>query len=250
MTRLGDALDGEPPFPGLAAYEWGPEAARVVAEAMATDGAHDAGHLGRVFASARTIAAGERDAGREIDWEVVVAAVLFHDVVNLPKDAPDRASASARSAERARLFFDGRGGFDEGQMALLGEAIERHSFSQDRVPESLEARIVCDADRLEAIGAVGIARTFYVSGTMEGQIAHPSDPFADERALDDTSYAVDHFFEKLLALKDEFLTATGREMAERRHEVLVEFLEEFGEEVGATATAKKAYGVDPRGVDS
>lgn len=229
---LLDSLDAEPPFPGLTHYAWGPEAARVVADAMATDGAHDAGHLGRVFANARTIAAGEREAGRTVDWEVVVAAVLFHDVVNLPKDAPERASASAQSAERAAAFFEGRGVFDERQMPLLKEAIARHSYSQDREPESLEAKIVCDADNLEAIGAVGIARTFYVSGTMEGQIAHPSDPFGVERELDDTAYAVDHFFEKLLRLKEQFLTATGREMAERRHEYIVGFLEEFGEEIG------------------
>ena len=231
-TMLLESLDADPPYPGLADFSWGEEAASVVADMMATDGAHDAGHLGRVFANARSIAIGERERGEAPDWEVIAAAVLFHDVVNLAKDDPRRADASELSAERAAAFFDGRGVFDGEQTDLLREAITRHSFSQDREPESLEAQIVCDADRLEAIGAVGIARTFYVSATMGGQIAHPTDPFAEERERDDTAYAIDHFYEKLLQLRRDFFTATGTQMAERRHDYIVGFLEEFADEIG------------------
>lgn len=227
VDELVELLDGEAPFPGIAEFGWGREAVRVVGGEMATDGAHDATHLGRVFANARRITKCETQRGGEVDWEVVAAAVLFHDAVNLPKDAPERASASARSADLAREFFANRGGFGAGRLELLGEAIVCHSYSQDRQPESLEAQIVCDADRLDALGAAGLARVFYVSGSMDGEISHPTDPFAEGRELDDTQYAIDHFFEKLLQLRADFWTATGREMADERHEYLVDFLERF-----------------------
>jgi uncharacterized protein len=227
VDELVALLGGEAPFPGIADFPWGREAARIVAGDMATDGAHDATHLGRVFNNARRITEGETERGGEVDWEIVAAAVLFHDAVNLPKDAPDRASASARSAELAREFFEGREGFEPGRLELVGEAIVSHSYSQEREPESREAKIVCDADRLDALGAAGLARVFYVSGSMDGEISHPTDPFAETRELDDTQYAIDHFFEKLLKLREQFWTATGREMADQRHEYLVEFLERF-----------------------
>lgn len=224
-------LDGNPP--GLERFDWGRPAAEIVAESMDADGAHDAGHLGRVLRNARRIVRKESHRTGEIDWEVLLAAVLFHDVVNLPKDDDHRVEASTLSAERAVEFFEGRSGFGEPRLNLLYECIRRHSFSLSAEPESLEAAIVRDADRLEAIGAVGIARTFYVSATMDGAISHPSDPFADERERDDTQFAVDHFFEKLLQLRGDFLTDAGREMAQRRHDVLVAFLDQFADEVGA-----------------
>ena len=225
-------MDASGEFPGLGSFEWGESAARVVCETMASDGAHDAAHLGRVFESARKIGRGEAASGREFDWEVVVAAVLFHDVVNLSKDSEERDEASARSARRAVEFFDRRPGFDEGRLELLSEAVERHSFSRGLEPQSLEAAILRDADRLDTLGAVGLARVFYVSGTMEGAIHHPLDPFAEKRERDDTAYAIDHFFEKLLHLRDDFLTPTARRMAEERHDYLVEFLDRFADEVG------------------
>ena len=219
-------------LPGLSEFEWGRAAVDTVAASMASDGAHDAGHLGRVFANARTITRGERDRGESVDWEVVTAAVLFHDLVNLPKDDPRRSEASAVSAERTVDFFRQRDALTEDRIELLAEAIERHSYSRGMTPESPEAKIVCDADRLDALGAVGLARCFYVSGTMEGQISDPADPFAESRERDDTAFAIDHFFEKLLHLKDDFLTPTARAMAEGRHAFVVGFLEQYAGEIG------------------
>ena len=222
-------------------FNWAEPAAEAVAERMERDGAHDVGHILRVLENARKIADGERAAGRTVDWEVVAAAVLFHDAVNLPKDSPRRSEASAMAAELAVGFFRERGTFGEGRLDLVRRAIERHSFSRGESPESLEARIVQEADRLEATGAVGLARTFYVSATMEGQISHPTDPFAEERERDDTAYAIDHFFEKLLLLKDGFQTETGRRMADQRHEVLVGFLEQFSRETGVSLPETSRY---------
>lgn len=228
-------FDGSPT--GLEGFDWGRDAARRVEERMRADGAHDAGHLARVLRNARTIARGERDRGTDLDWEVVAAAVVFHDVVNPPKDSDRRDRASAESAEVARQFFRDRERLDESRRALVGEAVERHSYSRGLEPESPESAVVQDADRLEAIGAVGAARCFSVSGSMEGAIAHPSDPFGETREWDDTAYAVDHFFEKLLELRGTFRTETGRELAAERHDFLVQLLEQFAAEVGAQLPA-------------
>jgi len=232
--NLYRALQASDPPRGLDAFEWGRPAAERVEERMRIDGAHDVGHLVRVYQNARRITRGERERGVEVDWEVVAAAALFHDVVNPPKDSDTRERASARSAEVAARFFEERGVFGEERRRLVSDAIEQHSYSRGLEPDSTESAVLQDADRLEAIGAVGAARCFWVSGSMEGALAHPADPFAVERDLDDTAFAVDHFFEKLLELRETFRTETGREIADRRHDFLVAFLEQFADEVGAS----------------
>lgn len=230
--NLYEALTHEDEPAGLNGFDWGRDAARRVAERMRVDGAHDVGHLARVYQNARRITRGERERGSDVDWEVVAAAAVFHDVVNPPKDDDRREEASALSAEVAGDFFEERGLLGEERRRLVCDAIEQHSYSRGLAPDSTESAILQDADRLEAIGAVGAARCFWVSGSMDGAIAHPADPFAADRDRDDTAWAVDHFFEKLLELRDSFRTETGRELAARRHDVLVEFLEQFADEVG------------------
>lgn len=88
-----------------------------------------------------------------------------------------------------------------------------------------------DADRLESLGAFGIARTFYVSGVMGRSILDQSDPFAERRELDDLEFALDHFPAKLLKLRERMTTQTGREMAEQRHRFLEVFLDQVRLEV-------------------
>ncbi|MFB6264370.1 MAG: HD domain-containing protein [Bradymonadaceae bacterium] len=210
---------------------WIRTAVPFVEEEMATDGSHDQGHLLRVMRNARAICRGESESGHDPDRDVVAAAVLAHDLVNLPKDHPERETASTRSAEKACEFYQVLGIFDQSQLDRIYEAIERHSFSRDLEPESLEAEIVSDADDLDALGAVGIARTFHVSGAIGGRICHPVDPFGEERALDDSTFAVDHFFEKLLELPGRFHTDTGREMARRRADYMEGYLDRLSEEV-------------------
>jgi uncharacterized protein len=102
-------------------------------------------------------------------------------------------------------------------------AIHAHSFSANVTPTTIEAKILQDADRMEALGAIGIARTFYVSGQMSRAMFHPEDPLGENRELNDTEYALDHFQLKLLKLPELFKTATGRKVAEER----VEFVREF-----------------------
>jgi uncharacterized protein len=206
-------------------FEWWTDAVHDVDGAMAQDGGHDWGHIWRVLKGARAIV----DAEGRGDWEVVAAAVLYHDVVNVPKSSPDRHLASTESADVAvdRLAPH----FGDERLARIHEAIRCHSYSAGLTPESFEAQAVSDADKFEALGALGLARTFYVSGHMGGTIVHPFDPFGTDRDLDDVAYAVDHFFRKLLKLEERFYTAHGKAVAAERTQVLRDFLEQLEREL-------------------
>jgi len=87
-------------------------------------------------------------------------------------------------------------------------AIHAHSFSANVLPQTIEAKILQDADRLEALGAIGLARVFYVAGQLNTQLFHPEDPLAEQRIADDTLYALDHFPLKLFKLPSLMHTAT------------------------------------------
>jgi uncharacterized protein len=212
---------------------WAAEAADYVLATMRQDGSHDGDHLLRVMRNSDIILEGERQRGSEPDREVVMAAALFHDVVNVPKDSDERADASVHAAETARQFFQGTGVFDADRLEWVADAIERHSYSRGLEPKRLEGAIVRDADRLEAIGAVGLARCFHVGGQLDRPLWDQGDPFAENRELDDTGYAIDHFFEKLLTIREHMQTETGAEIADRRHGLLTDYLKQLADEIGA-----------------
>ena len=190
------------------------------------DGAHDLGHLRRVWARAQLIAL---DA--PCDLEILLAACMFHDLVNLPKSHPDRARASTLSAEAACHFLR-QDGFAEDKLSAVGHAIAAHSFSAGIKPVTTEARVLQDADRLEALGAIGIARMFHVSGAMGGGLFHADDPMALHRPHDDRAYALDHIETKLLKLVDTMQTAPGRAMATERAEWMLSFRTRLLHEIG------------------
>ncbi len=113
----------------------------------------------------------------------------------------------------------------------MHHAIEAHSFSAGIPPRTLEARIVQDADRLEALGAIGIARCLLTGGTMRTPLYDPDDPFCDRREPDDRSYTLDHFYCKLFKLPGTMQTAAGREEARRRVDYMQGFLAELAGEI-------------------
>jgi uncharacterized protein len=189
------------------------------------DGSHDIAHILRVFRNAMRIHA--REGG---DGPVLAAAVLLHDCVAVEKNSPLRAQASRLAAEKASKILAELGGGDEA-IDAVAHAITTHSFSANLAPETLEAKILQDADRLDAIGMVGAARCFYIAGRMASGLYDPVDPLAKERALDDKSYAIDHFEIKLFKLADGFQTATGRELAEERHARLITIRDMFLDEI-------------------
>lgn len=218
--------------------EWLPRLVAMAGAAGTGDAAHDLQHLQRVWASARLLLARAPQA----DALVVMAACFLHDLVNLPKDAPDRHQASIRSARLARHQLAWLG-FPADKLDAVAHAIAAHSFSAGIAPASLEAQIVQDADRLDALGAVGLARMFYISGRMGRALAHPADPLAARRELDDMAYALDHIAEKLEKLPGLMQTAAGRALAQERLQRMTAFRAAFVEEwlaAGAPASGPAA----------
>jgi uncharacterized protein len=189
------------------------------------DGSHDIAHILRVFKNAMRIHATEGGDGR-----VLAAAVLLHDCVSVEKNSPLRAQASRLAAEKASAILDGMD-WDKAAVEAVAHAITTHSFSANLPTETLEAKILQDADRLDAIGMVGAARCFYIAGRMASGLYDPVDPLARERPLDDKSFAIDHFEVKLFKLADGFQTAAGRTLAAERHQRLKHIRDMFLDEI-------------------
>ena len=173
----------------------------IIKREMEQDPAHDIAHLDRVWANAHRIARSETG----VNLKVLLAGAYFHDLVNLPKDAPNRALASTLSAEKAAPFLQDLG-FSVEDLAAAQHVIAAHSYSAGIEPESFEAEILRDADRLDALGAIGIARCFVVAGALGRTLYDLDDPFAEVRDLNDLAFAIDHWKVKLLSLPEDMLT--------------------------------------------
>ena len=169
-------------------------------------GGHDGEHTLRVYRNALRIA--ENEPG--CDMQVIALSALLHD-------ADDHKLFATENNANARAFLEANDVPQE-MTERICAAINSVSFSQNRgrVPETIEAKVVQDADRLDAMGAVGIARTF----AYGGEHGRPM------------SASVQHFHDKLLLLKSLMNTETGKQMAEKRHAFLEDFLKEYGEESG------------------
>ena len=203
---------------------------RIVAQRMEQDPAHDLAHLDRVWTNAHRIARNENGDKSDADLRVLMAAAYLHDLVNLPKDAPNRAEASTLSAQQAEPILRELG-FADAEIKATQHAIAAHSYSAGIPAQSAEAHILRDADRLDALGAIGIARTFIVAGSMGRAVYDPADPFAAARDLDDQSWSIDHWHLKLLQLPGEMVTAKGREIAEKRARLMLAYLEQLAKEI-------------------
>ena len=204
-------------------------AARLLAELGPSndDGSHDRSHLLRVWRNALAIARQEPPCDRA----VLTAAVILHDCVAVEKNSPLRSQASRLAAARARTILAGLE-WNAEQIDAAAHAIEAHSFSAAIPPRTLEARIVQDADRLDAIGAIGVARCFYIAGRMGSGLYDPADPAASQRDLDDRSFALDHFGAKLFKVAADFQTPTGQALAEARSQTMRAFVDTLLQEIG------------------
>jgi len=201
-------------------------AAALIAHATeGDDGSHDIAHILRVFRNAMRI---QHEEGG--DARILAAAVLLHDCVAVEKNSPHRAQASALAAAKASGILAGLG-WSEADVAGVSHAITAHSFSANIEPQTLEAKILQDADRLDAIGMVGAARCFYIAGRLGSGLYDPADPLAENRPYDDKRYAIDHFETKLFKLADGFRTDAGRALAGERHERLKTVLALFLDEI-------------------
>lgn len=187
------------------------------------DAGHDLAHALRVAVWTLRLAG-------PVDPRESIAAALLHDVVNVPKDSPARAKASALSAELATSELP-RAGFSAEATARIAQAIEDHSFSRGATPRSALGRALQDADRLEALGALGVLRTASCGARLGARFFDPMDPWAQRRPLDDKRYTVDHFFAKLLGLEATMQTDEGRAEAHRRTRFLRAFLAQLASEL-------------------
>jgi uncharacterized protein len=182
------------------------------------DGSHDQAHILRVWRNVLTIHAVEGG-----DQTILCAATILHDCVAVEKDSHLRDQSSKMSAEMAGTILRSKQWSAERIEAVM-HAIEAHSFSGGVLPQTLEARILQDADRLDAIGLIGVARTFYTAGRLGKQLYHQNDPRGLNRGYDDRLFAIDHFYTKLLKLSATFQTKKGAQLARERHSRLEQFL--------------------------
>ena len=190
------------------------------------ESAHDLNHCLRVARLAHAMA---REEGA--DPEACVAAALLHDLVYLPKNHPD-SHRTARMAEELALEWCRSIPELAGRAERIAEAVGTHSFSGGARPTSGEGAVLQDADRLEALGAIGLARVFATGGGMGAGLWEPGDPWARRRELDDKAWSLDHFEKKLLKLAPAMNTSTGRRWAAGREKVLRDFLAALAEELG------------------
>ena len=199
--------------------------AAYVEQQMTADAAHDRQHIERVVHTARQLAEVEG-----ADLAVVIPAAWLHDCVTLPKNAPNRHEASQLTAAEAVRFLRSID-YPEQYLESIAHAIAAHSFSAGIAPTTLEAKVVQDADRLDALGAIGVARCMMVGGVLERPLYHPTDPFCQTREPDDLTYTIDHFYRKLFKIGQTLHTAAARAEAQRRSTFMQAFLDQLAHEI-------------------
>lgn len=196
-----------------------------VKKRIQNDPAHDFLHIMRVYKNAQKIAKHEK-----VNQKIVLAAVLLHDIVQFRKSDPRSKTASAKSAKLAAKILQ-KYDFSEDEIKIIHDAVLDHSFSRGKVPKTLEGKILQDADRLDALGAIGITRTFSVGGSEKRPIYNESDPFCHTRMPDDHSWTVDHFYRKLLLLEKKMNTKSAKKEAQKRTRLMITFLSELRHEI-------------------
>mgnify|MGYP000016914851 FL=1 len=214
---------------GSASTAWATHAASIEAFAHATgeraDAAHDVAHLARVVAMAQKLAAEERAS-----LDVVMPAAWLHDCVHVPVTSPDRPRASIMAGDAAVAYLHGIG-YDATLLNDVHHVIAAHSFSAKIAPRTVAARVVQDADRLDAIGAIGIARCLMLGGQLGRTLYDAADPFAEHRTPSDRVSSIDHFYTKLLTLVDTMQTESGRREAQRRTGYMQGYLNQLRSEL-------------------
>lgn len=186
--------------------------------------AHDRHHIARVYHWALRLS----DEGG-VDPDLAGAMALVHDLAFVPKDSPDRALGGERSAQLAGAVL-AKAGYVPEEVAAIAEAVRTSSWSRGLAPTNALGVVLQDADRLDAIGAVGLLRTVACAQFMSkperpGRFYHDGDPFADSgRSLDDKTQAIDHCYAKLLKLAAGMHLPAAKTEAARRHATLTDFL--------------------------
>lgn len=196
-----------------------------VKEIMDNDSAHDFDHVMRVYKNAQKICKKEK-----ANEKLILCAALLHDIVSYPKSDKRSKNSSTESAKKSKMILK-QYDFTNDEITIISDAIRDHSFSQNKTPESIVGKILQDADRLDAIGAIGIARVFATGGSLKRPFYNIDDPFCKTRKPNDKTWTVDHFYQKLLKLESLMNTKSGKMEAKKRTKVLKEFLNQLKQEV-------------------
>lgn len=190
------------------------------------DPSHDIYHTLRVLKNAEFIASKENG-----DLDIIIPSALFHDIICYPKDSEKSKYSSVESADFAASILETIPDYPKDKISKVHTSIRECSFSKGIIPELLEGKILQDADRLEATGAISIMRTFASAGLMNSKLYNFDDPFCMERDPDSLNYALDLFYNRLLIVKDVMHTETAKSIAERRTKILYDFLNSLEEEL-------------------
>jgi uncharacterized protein len=192
---------------------------------------HDQTHTVRVHQLCKMI--GEKE---KADPLILEAAALLHDV-GRSFQGVDHAEKSAEIAEKLL----GECSFPVDRIPQVLYAIRMHRFSRGAEPDTLEAKILQDADRIDISGAIGVAMTFAYGGSKNTELYDRDDPLAKNRELDDTKYVLDHFQTKLFKLPETMHTKTTRQLIKERSSYLKSFFNQFLKEIGTVPYIAKTF---------
>ena len=196
-----------------------------VKQRMKHDSAHDFNHTMRVYKNAQKLCKKEK-----ANEKLVLSAALLHDIISYPKSDKRSNISSQKSSEESKKILK-KLGFTSEEIYIISEAIHDHSFSRGKIPKTLEGKILQDADRLDAIGAIGIARVFTVGGSEKRSLYNTEDPFCKTRTPNDKIWTLDHFYKKLLKLEFLMNTKSAKIEAKKRTMILKFFLSELKNEL-------------------
>ncbi|OHD64405.1 MAG: hypothetical protein A2176_01480 [Spirochaetes bacterium RBG_13_51_14] len=188
---------------------------------------HGWDHVERVVYMAEQIASSEKEA----NLFIVKAAAILHDIARI--DEVDSTGKNCHAERGSRIAYDfliGSGCGPE-RAELIRNCILCHRFRNDRSPDTIEAKILYDADKLDSIGAVGIGRAFLFSGEVGARLHNPDIDMtlAEAYGKEDTAYR--EYLVKLRFIRDKMLTREGKRRAEERHRFMVEFFNRLRDEV-------------------
>jgi len=187
------------------------------------NGSHGWGHISRVYVNALKISETE-----DCDLEVIKVAALLHDIARYMDEdniKSDHAKEGAKKVKELLEDFD----YTSTQKDNIVYCIKVHRYSHGIKPETIEAAILQDADRLDALGAIIISRLFFNTGKKNGIIHNPEIKVRDEyKGGGDITTPINHFYEKLLKITpNSFNTKKGKELAKSRYDFTKNFLEQF-----------------------
>src|SRR5436190_19270036 len=166
-----------------------------------------------------------------VDIRAALAAALCHDLISVRKNSPLRGDAARLAAAEARSILPDHG-FNNHEVDEICQAIRDHSYSGGEAPGTDLGRALQDADRLDALGAIGIMRAVTVGVSIGAAYFDMLDPWATGRPLNENAFMIDHFFTKLLRIGATMHTPAARVEAERRTQVMERFVTALAAEIG------------------